>query len=80
MTTEAQAKQLQDILNARLPVIDRWEKVEVTQDGVNGLIRWSQPKRGNIHGFETKEFPVKDFPVLIERNVARLANETKTYK
>ena len=80
MTTESKLRTLERILIARLEFINRWNDVKVIQSGNSFIIEWSKPKRGNIHPIETKEIPIADIDLLIERNVTRLKNETKTYK
>ena len=80
MTTTTKIKQLQDILSARLPTINRWNSVEVTADDDYFYIRWSAPKEKNIHPHETKEVPLKDIDEIIKRNTERLYNSVKMYK
>lgn len=80
MTTESKIKQLENILLARLPLINRWNMVKVYQHGQNFIIEWSEPKAKNIHPIETKEVPLTDLDILIKRNTDRLANDVKMYK
>jgi len=81
MTTTEKIQQLNHILTARLPVIRRWKKVNVTSNGETFTITWSSPAtNGNTHPFETKECPLSDIDELIKRNADRLSNEVKNYK
>ena len=81
MTTQAKIDQLNHILTARLPIIRRWGKVEVTTDGDTFTILWSEPKvKSNTHPFESKQCPIGDLDLLINRNAERLSNEVKSYK
>jgi len=80
MTTESKLKQLEDILKARLPLIDRWNKVQVYTKGDSFIIEWSEPKGGNTNNPETKEAPLSDLDLLIKRNTERLYNSVKQYK
>ena len=77
---QAKIKQLENILMARLPIINRWRKVRVFTSGDSFIIEWSKPKNKNIHPIETKCVPLTDLDILIKRNSERLYNETKTYK
>ena len=85
-------KGLQRILRKRLPFINRWNMVTVYSWGSARLpwfvdrkqgmfyIFWDKPKRKNIHPYEYKEAPLTHLDDIIERNLQRLRNETKTYK
>lgn len=74
-------QQLRNILNARLPMINRWNKVSIEDTGDTFIILWSDPKvKSNTHPFESKECPKSDLDIVIKRNTERLYNEIKTYK
>jgi len=85
-------KGLQRVLRKRLPTIDRWKKVTVYKwDSTRMpehlspkentfIIYWNGVKGKNIHPYEAKEIPLKDFEIVFERNRTRLRNETKAYK
>jgi hypothetical protein len=81
MTTESKIEQLKAILTARLPLINRWLHVDVTQQANTFTIIWSGAKiAGNTHPIETKEIPLKDLDIIINRNVDKLKNEVTNYK
>jgi hypothetical protein len=88
-------KKLQTILDHRLPAINRWDKVLVTDyesapiwmqelfraNKSNFYICWYEPNsEGNHHPHEVKEVPLKDMDNLINRNVERLSNNREPYK
>jgi len=94
MSTE-KIKKLHDILIERLPHIERWKKVTVSDwDNASRRVKdlyernpdsfyifWNGRKsRTNHHEYEIKEIPVKDIEDVIQRNLERLRNERKVYK
>ena len=85
---------LQSILRERLPGIKRWKKINVydfetcpdwikaitSMKNDNVLLHWNGRKRGNIHEYEFKEFPLSDIDSLILRNTERLKSDRKIYR
>ena len=73
-------KTLERILKERLPHIKRWRKVSVILDCDTFTIYWSDPKTAkNHHPFESKQMPISDIDIIINRNKSRLRNESKLY-
>jgi hypothetical protein len=79
-TIEQRLSQLDNILNSRLPFIQRWSSVLVERKGDHFVIEWSRPKRTNTHPYETKLIPIKDLDEIISRNLERLNKSIRSYK
>jgi hypothetical protein len=86
---------LQEILTRRLPTINRWTAVIVSnwhdapaavknvypENTTMGYIYWNGKKSASNHNqHEIKEFPLTDIDRLIERNLERLRKERGGYK
>ena len=87
---------LEHVLKARLPIINRWNDVNVHYPGdlwphdvsqiyeddlKHVIIHWHGNKNGkNVNKYEIKEIPLEDIGLLIERNAKKIINNRNDYK